>query len=257
MPLRRPAAEAFLSKLRENRPSPLRQPPGGGQQAQGWQGPASIPRATLSAQIILALEKERQRLAWDLHDTVAQRVLGAAYSLQALRGTVPKESAHALQKITVSLQETLRELRWAIESLRPPDLEQGLAAALGQYWQSLAGGSPIAFSVEVRGEGHPLPLPLETVAYRIAQETLTNAWKHSGASRVEVKLHYQPRKFSLEIEDNGRGFDLEAVLHQARDRGLRGLVGMMERARSVGGEILVRARPGAGTRITLHLPREE
>ena len=207
----------------------------------------------LLGQSILAQEKERRRISLELHDTVAQRLVGARHALQALEGQESGKQGKGLKEVRDSLALGLKELRWAIESLQPPALEGGLVDALRRFGDTFCRGTGLNFSLEVKGEPPHLSPLLEASAYRVAQETLTNVHKHAHATSVHMRVCFEDHRLTLEVGDDGQGFDPQQVL--ARD-GLShlGLDSMRERAQALGGKVEVLSRPGEGTQVVLHLP---
>jgi signal transduction histidine kinase len=209
----------------------------------------------LLGQNILAQEKERRRISLELHDTVAQRLVGACHCLQGLEGQRSGEQREALKEVRDSLALGLKELRWAIESLQPSTMEGGLVETLRRFGQAFCGETALSFSLEVEGEPARLSPLLETSAFRVAQEALTNVHKHAHATSVQMRLCFEGQGLTLKIEDDGQGFDPRQVLAQDGPSHL-GLDGMRERAQALGGKVEILSRPGEGTQIVLHLPVE-
>jgi len=207
----------------------------------------------LLGQSILAQEKERRRISLELHDTVAQRFVGACYSLQALEGQGSGKQGKGLKEVRDSLALGLKELRWAIESLQPPVLEGGLVEALRRFGRAFCSETGLHFSLEVKGEPPRLSPLLEASAYRVAQEALTNVYKHAHATSVQMRVSFDGQGLTLKIGDDGQGFDPQQVLAQDGPSHL-GLSGMRERAQALGGKVEVLSRPGEGTQVVLHLP---
>jgi signal transduction histidine kinase len=197
-------------------------------------------------QIILA---ERNRLAGDLHDSVTQGLYGIVLHADAAKGQISAgqtERASAyLDEIKDAGKEGLAEMRLLIFELRPPVLEkEGLAAALEArlYAVERRAGLKAELRSEIDGK---LPLEVEDGLYRIAQEALNNALKHSQAGHIRVHLRQEGRVVTMEIADDGRGFELQP----GRESGGMGLSSMEERARTMGGKFAIESEPGDGTRI--------
>jgi signal transduction histidine kinase len=203
----------------------------------------------------LAVVKERNRLARDLHDSVTQALYGVTlYAEAAARqlslGEAGMASDH-LREIRATAQEALREMRLLIFELRSPMLRQeGLAAALQARLEAVEGRLGLKTEFRGEGDGHLSP-EVEEGLYRVAQEALNNALKHAYASSVTVYLHQDERVVTLEIADDGTGFDPIA----ARQRGGFGLRGMEERAARLGGKLRVQSSPGKGTRVRVEVYR--
>lgn len=195
-----------------------------------------------------AQEEERARVARDLHDEVNQSLTGLLLRLEAVRGEAPPELEPQLAEIKGLANQAMRELLSLARQLRPTALDDlGLAAAVGGQVESLA-RSGFNARLAVEGEFADLDADLQLVVYRVAQEALNNAGRHSGAERIEVRLRRSPSAVELEVADDGRGFAFEQS-----ERGL-GIGGMRERALLVGGELTIESRPGEGTRVHLEIP---
>jgi signal transduction histidine kinase/CHASE3 domain sensor protein len=205
----------------------------------------------------LGVIEERNRLAREIHDTIAQGLTGIVLQLEAT-GTLldmkPERARQRLTKATELARSTLSEARRSVWNLRPKPLEeQSLFEAIqGEAARLREDG------VEVRclAEGDPLrPAPeIENGVYRIAQEALQNIRKHAGATLVEVTLATAGDGLTLTIRDNGRGFDPERLAERRTDGGGFGMLGMRERARLVGGHLEVQSTAGAGTVLVVTAP---
>jgi len=203
------------------------------------------------AQQVATLE-ERQRLARELHDSVTQSLYALTlYGEAAGRTLASGDHQRAAEHLTVmrdTAQEALREMRLLIFELRPVALEQeGLAAALRARLEAVEGRAGLHIQMDASGD-LALPMPLQTELYRIAQETLNNTLKHAKAQSVRLNLARDGALVTLEVVDDGIGFDL-----QAPRRGL-GLKGIAERARLLNGSMELNSQPGQGTRIRVTIP---
>ena len=197
----------------------------------------------------LAVLEERNRLARELHDSVTQALYSA--SLMSEAGHRFAEAGdldrvrHYLGRLGDTCQQALKEMRLLVYQLRPSVLEQeGIVGALRQRLDAVEKRA----GVEVRlvfDDTLDLPARWEEELYRISQEALNNALKHSSAKLVTVRITAQNGNVDLEIEDNGQGFDLESVT----GKGGLGLTSMHERARSIGGTFIVHSVPGSGTKV--------
>ncbi|MDP9023378.1 MAG: GAF domain-containing sensor histidine kinase [Actinomycetota bacterium] len=197
--------------------------------------------------LVEAQEKERRRLAGEIHDGISQRIVGLSFHLSAAAGAIdtdPGFVAHQIDAARTLAADALDETRFAIAGLRPSVLDDlGLAAGL----EGLARTLP-AVTVELDVADHcELPDHVETALYRIAQEAMQNVAKHAEAGHVRVRLACRGSRVTLEISDDGKGFDPRAV--PTEDRVTYGLSGMRERADLVGGRLRVVSRPGAGSMI--------
>jgi signal transduction histidine kinase len=207
----------------------------------------------LAAQVLSVQDEERARVARELHDSTAQIL--AAIMLQL--GVAARESTSpALDERIATLRElaaeALEEVRSLSHTMHPRVLDDlGLAAAL--EWIARQTGDQESFEVAVVAEDRqpPIPAPLASVLYRVAQEALRNASRHSAASRVEIFLRREPGRATLEVTDDGRGFDVRRA--EERRPGM-GMFSMRERVGLVNGELRVESSPGRGTRIVASVP---
>jgi signal transduction histidine kinase len=202
----------------------------------------------LSIHLVRAQDEERARIARELHDDVSQRLAVLALQLKELkRGTSNSISWHnekidALSKLTSEISDDVRKVS---HRLHPAILDfLGLAAALAEFCNEFARLN----EMEIKFVHHQVPpiLPTEVVLcfYRVAQEAIRNAQKHSGCRRARVELLGVSNSIRLSVSDSGQGFDPVSV---QGDR--LGLISMAERLRSLGGELSVQSRPGYGTCI--------
>lgn len=203
----------------------------------------------------LATAKERNRLARELHDSVAQTLYGLTLQAEAAsrKLSVGKndEVAGYLAEIRESAQQTLKETRLLIFELRPPILEEdGLASALRARLESVEGRSGLKTHINLQEVGR-LPSGIESGLYGISNEVLNNILKHSHASEIKVSLGKMAGKITLEICDNGIGFDLDS----AEKHGGLGLRGMQERAEQIDADLQIRSGEN-GTRVSVEVPHE-
>jgi two-component system sensor histidine kinase UhpB len=196
-----------------------------------------------------AQEEERARVARDLHDEVNQSLTGLLLRLEAARESAPPELEAEIAETKALANQAMNELLSLARQLRPTALDDlGLAAAIGGQVEQMARGE-IAARLEVEGDFSDLGDDAQLVVYRVAQEGLSNAARHSGAGRVEVLLRRsEDGGVVLEVVDDGRGFAFDES-----ESGL-GIGGMRERALLVGGELTIESRPDAGTTVRLHVP---
>ncbi|MFD4834852.1 sensor histidine kinase [Streptomyces uncialis] len=195
-------------------------------------------------------QDERQRLAGEIHDTLAQGLAGIITQLQAAersastRGETDEHVARALRLARGSLTEARRSVR----ALAPQELGRAhLPDALRTLTERWSREQGIGARVEVTGTREPLSPAIEVSLFRVAQESLTNVAKHAGASRVGVTLSYTGTEVLLDVRDDGRGFT-EGV-----GTGF-GLTSMRQRVRGVGGHIAVQSAPGEGTSVSARVP---
>ncbi len=164
-----------------------------------------------------------------------------------------QEGVAALEPLAEGLMRRIHRLAW---ELRPSVLDDlGLELALGRYTADWSESHGVALDFHSGGgEGSRPPPDCETALYRITQEALTNIARHANARRVSVLLERRPGLVSLIIEDDGKGFDADAVLEAAAAQGSLGLLGMRERVKLVGGTIEFESTPGAGAAVFVRIP---
>lgn len=220
----------------------------------------AIARAHLFARSTqLGAVEERNRLAREIHDTLAQGLSAIALQLEtadALLERADRQDA-ALQQVQRCVQKALQMARHNLEEARRSVLDlraaplQGrtLAQAIAHLIQESALGPEADCDFVLVGDDRPLPVHLEVGLYRMAQEALNNIQRHAGACHVRLTLTLTPASVSLAIEDNGQGFDPAEI-----PEGRFGLVGLNERARLLGGELRLESSPGEGTAITVCVP---
>lgn len=207
----------------------------------------------LSAGIINAQEEERRRISRELHDDTAQALTSLLLYAKALeQGDAPPAVREALAELREEVARSLEGVRRLARELRPSALDDlGLVAALEGYTQEFARRTGLAVTFEPACGGDRLPPRVELVLYRIAQEALTNAAKHSGATRVAISLVREPGAVSLGVRDDGRGFDPSRISSAG---GGMGLISMRERAELAGGVLTITSVPGAGTTVSARIP---
>jgi signal transduction histidine kinase len=207
-------------------------------------------------------ELERLRLARELHDGPVQDLLAISYSLAAQRRTVGTGRETVVvrdinEEFRQDILGVVAELRGLVGELRPPGLDEfGLKAALEGYVAELdrrdGNGIP-AIMVDFEDMPH-LPQPLAMTTFRIAQEALRNAIRHSDASEVTIRIWQRSDELKLQVADDGLGFSMPARMNELADRGHFGLIGLVERVDQAQGTIDIASEPGAGTEINVTLP---
>ena len=198
-----------------------------------------------------AQEEERARVARDLHDEVNQSLTGLLLRLEAAREGAPPEMEDELAETKALANQAMTELLQLARQLRPTALDDlGLVAAIEGQVEQLRRGE-IDASLDAEGDFSGLGDDAQLVVYRVAQEALSNAARHSGAQRVEVRLRRgDSGGVVLEVADDGRGFAFDES-----ESGL-GIAGMRERALLIGAELTIESRPDSGTTVRLDLPEE-
>jgi PAS domain S-box-containing protein len=210
----------------------------------------------LVARLLSAHEEERRRVAYEVHDGVAQVAASAHQHLQAYgarhRPRRP-EARRELDRAIALAQQTVQEARRVVAGLRPTVLDDfGLATALRHEVEALrADGWDVAYDQELGAER--LPASVETALFRVAQEAIVNARKHSRGTRLAVGLHRGPDAVRLEVRDWGAGFDPSAPAPAPPGERV-GIAGMQERVTLLGGTFHLDSRPGHGTRLVADVP---
>lgn len=202
-------------------------------------------------------EEERTRIARDLHDGSNQLITATLYEIQAAQESLlGGRREGALEKLETA-KELLRKIEYEnrriISGLRPSALDlQGLVPALRWLANTFQEQYPITCSLRVSGSPLRLSPDAETATYRIVQESLNNVAAHAQAQRIQIQVDFEPARLQVVVEDDGVGFDEESALRSPS--GQMGLIGMRERAQSIGGHLKIQSVPGQGSLVTLTLP---
>ncbi|MCG8454388.1 MAG: sensor histidine kinase [Spirochaetales bacterium] len=197
----------------------------------------------------LAASRERNRIARDLHDTLAHTLSGLAIQLEAISTVIPHNNEKLdsmVEKARTTVRNGLGETRRALKALRASPLDDlGLLLALSRLAEDAGDRDNVVVNSTLPGETPDWDENLEEGVYRIAQEALENIVRHAHASHADLVLEGNENYLELRIKDNGRGFDAENLL----DEGRYGLRGMKERANTLGGHLGVKSHTGKGTEI--------
>jgi len=213
----------------------------------------------LLARLVYAQEAERKRVAAEIHDSVAQTMVAALAQVQTCQGLLDSgrgdEIAGMLSALKGMLAENVREVRRIILDLRPSSLDDlGLAASLENMAARFRREFGLEVLLEFKAPEQKIPPPVETAVYRVVQEALQNARKHSGVGEARVLIAFEPKQVSIKIRDHGSGFDPVEVEEKIRQGSSQGIAGMRERILTLGGEFDVFAEPGRGTLISAIIP---
>ena len=208
----------------------------------------------------LAVLDERNRLAREIHDSLAQAFTAIIWLVNAAERTVEeggKQASQSLEHVRDLAREGLAEARRSVWDLRAGPLEgRTLAEVLQQETEKVTKGGDIQTSFDLSGEERVLPTGVEAAFLRICQESLANVLKHANATQVTVTLAFYDSQVRLAIRDNGVGFDPAIPRTPDRASGGFGLINMRERARLLGGELNAQSEPGLGTLVEAILPLE-
>ena len=206
-------------------------------------------------QVTKAQEEERKRISHELHDETVQALVVLSRQLDTLTSGdkgLPEDSRHRLEEIWKQTDDIIREVRRLSQDLRPAALDRlGLLPALEWLASEVTEYSGIVTKVNILGKQRRLPEEVELVLFRITQEALRNVWRHSQASKAEIKVEFEQSKTRITVSDNGEGFNLPDKIGDLARDGKLGLAGMQERAQLVGGTLMVQSRPGGGTSISV------
>lgn len=208
--------------------------------------------------ITKAHEEERLRIAAELHDSSAQDLITILYQLENFLYDQPNLPVHKVREIwsiREGIRGVLQELRYLSRDLRPSILDDvGLVAALRWTVRELETKYGIESSLQIRGAERRFSREVELNCFRIVQEALRNVGKHSHASKAEVMVEFGERKTSITVKDNGAGFECPREISALSRRGKLGLVGVQERVRLLGGDLVIRSAPGKGTEVIVTAP---
>jgi signal transduction histidine kinase len=201
------------------------------------------------------LEEEIKRIAYAVHDEAGQLLVAVHLALADVARELPEYQKKQVGRIEELLNQVEKQLRRYSHELRPTVLDDlGWIPAIRFLAEGVSKRANLNIQIKTTIAGR-LPGPTEIALYRIVQEALTNAAKHSKASQVWIRISRKNRIFCCSIEDDGVGFDVRAVETDHKRRGL-GLIGMQERLNAIGGTLSVDSEPGRGTKILIRLPTE-
>ncbi len=217
-------------------------------------------RAELLHRTVKAQESERQRIAQELHDDTGQTLTALGLGLRGLSGGIhshPQKAllqARQLEKLAVEGLENLQRL---VTGLRPPQLDDlGLSSALRWLSKDIHQLNDIQIITSFKGDDKHLSPDQKSVFFRIAQEALTNAVRHSQATSISITLDFSANETILTVKDNGCGFDINQLLDPDCENHCWGLLGMQERAVLIGADLKIISNPGQGTSVELRLIKE-
>jgi signal transduction histidine kinase len=204
----------------------------------------------------LSSMEERNRLARELHDSVAQTLFNIVLESEVVASLIGEDSAPArsrIEQLSERARQAAGEIRALIFELRPPDLErEGLAETLRKHLDVVARVHHLEVRFAEAGD-RAIPFGPSKELYRIAQEAINNVVKHAEAHTLSVRIDAGPGRVLMEIEDDGRGFEAESPSVKSHSLGL---TSMEERAKALGGRLEVRSRPGSGSSVLVSLPLE-
>jgi len=211
----------------------------------------------LSHQIIIENEEQRKQISRELHDEIAQILVGINVHLSALKVESAINTKGLTKKIAITqrlIERSMKIVRRFATQLRPTVLDDlGIIPALKTYVNDFMKRTGIQVQFTAFPEVEELNSTKRTVLFRVAQAALANITQHAEATRVRVTIKKSRRLVCMEIHDNGKSFDVEQALHSKMNEHL-GLIGMRERVEMVGGSFSVESKPGSGTTICAEIP---
>jgi PAS domain S-box-containing protein len=208
-----------------------------------------------SLRVELEMERERDRIGMDLHDGIMQEIYAAGLTLELALSDVksdPEAAEAEIERSIDQLHEVIRNIRSYIFDLRPRQFAGTLSGALAELAREFRQNTQIEVTEDVPESLPDVEMGRATAAYHIVHEALSNVRKHADASQVSLSASRRQGEVSIEVRDNGRGFDLSADVPQVH----RGLRNMSVRARNAGCGLDVRSAPGGGTCVTVSVPLE-
>jgi signal transduction histidine kinase len=196
--------------------------------------------------------EERERLAHEIHDTLAQSFAGIGFQLQAIRNDLQDRNPAVIRQLNLAsdlVRHSHQEARRSIATLRPASLENiGLLPALDQNAHRMLDGGGVQLVITSEGSERPMPIRTSDAIYKIGQEAVANAIRHASPSSIHILLRYQKDAVQLVVEDDGVG-----IINAADSLGF-GLQGMRKRAESISASLEIQSGAGHGTRITVTAP---
>ena len=210
-------------------------------------------------QITRAQEEERRRIAWELHDETVQSLVALCQEIDDLASGVkglPRKARSRLEDLHEHANAIMQEVRSISQDLRPATLDNlGLVAALEWLASNMERYTGTATHLEIIGSERRFSTEVELVLFRIVQEALNNVQRHAQADSAQITLEFLEGRTRLTIRDNGKGFVLPPEVTALPKAGMLGLAGMLERARSVGGTVLIKSEQDKGTSVIAELPQ--
>ena len=211
----------------------------------------------LSRQLLLTQEEERKRISRELHDEVVQTLVGIHVHLASLTvktSVNPKDIRKKIARTQHLVEKSVNIIHRFARELRPTVLDDlGLIPALQSFIKDFTKRTKIRIHFTAFSGVEQLSNAKQTVLYRVAQSALANVDKHAQADSVKMSIRKLPRAIRMEIQDNGKSFEIERVLFAQRHKRL-GLLGSRERVEMVGGKFGVESKPGHGTTISAEIP---
>lgn len=217
-------------------------------------------RSLLAEQERSVILEERNRIAREIHDGIAQSIAGAVMKLETatkIRSDQPEYSIELVEDSLAKLRFSLKEIRESIYALRPlATVKNGLKKAIKETCHKIQEEFPITIVFEERGESYPLGTEIEKVIFDIFKESIHNITKHANAKNVQVLLSFQQEHVLLKIKDDGIGFSLVDALLLARREPHFGILNMNDSADKIDASLQIDSKKGMGTEVSLSIPKQ-
>jgi signal transduction histidine kinase len=220
---------------------------------------AKIAQEEFSRKLIAAQDRERKRIASELHDGLGQDLLIIKNGIQQYLGAIASrgQPANGLQELSEVAMTAINDVREISSNLHPHMLERlGLKKAIEASINKISQASPVKFSAEIDRLDGFIPKDLEIHVYRLIQEGLTNVVKHAAATVAHIRVQRDAQQITILIRDDGKGFDMANPAVSLGEKNGLGLTGISERARILGGNFVIDSAPGKGTRLEIVIPIE-
>ena len=203
------------------------------------------------------MENTRSRLARELHDSVTQTVFSMNLTTQTARMLIDRDMSRVsgqLDRLQELATNAMKEIHLLVSQLQArPEGKEGLTIALQQLFSEKMQRDGLQVDFKVEGDFN-FPAPVMAGLFHIIQEALTNVVKHAGTRQVEVRLNGTAQPAFIEIQDHGKGFEIQSATNQ---RGHLGMTSMAERAKEIGWNLAVDSQPGEGTRVRISAQPQE
>lgn len=214
----------------------------------------------LSKNIMKAHEEERKRIAREIHDGPAQSAVNLSFKLEMCKRYFADGKTDELQeemnRFGEAIHSAMNEIRTIIYDLKPSFLEDGLIAAVQRHIETFSASSGINIDFDCKGKDSSVEYYMTSTLYRIVQEALSNVKKHAEAGNISIKLGITNARITLDIADDGKGFDVEELKTRKFDRlkGGFGVEGIRERLELIRGGLTIQSAPGKGTALHIEIP---
>ncbi|MGD0338256.1 MAG: ATP-binding protein [Bacteroidota bacterium] len=210
----------------------------------------------LSREILRVQEEERTRISREIHDEIGQALTAISLNLRKLKTNgKPSEVKRKIQSVQSLVEKTSEFIHNFSRQIHPSMLEDlGLFPALRSFVRDFQQNTGMRVNLKFSGNPGRASIEQKAALYRIVQESLNNVLKHSGTRNAMVMIRKSPEGITLQVVDNGKGFELAGISGTPEKRQGFGILGMRERARLVGARFMILSRPGKGTRVRVHLP---